>query len=63
MKRPRMDVLGPRQWRQAEGAISLEAPKLVHDDYQHEHVKYDGCLISHPSLLLCAAESRTITNA
>jgi hypothetical protein len=29
MKRPRMDVLGPRQWRQAEGAISLEALKLV----------------------------------
>src|SRR6516225_7785331 len=26
-----------------------------HDDYQREHVKDDGCLSSHPSLLLRAA--------
>ena len=27
-----------------------------HDDYQREHVKHDGCLISHPPFLLRAAE-------
>src|SRR6516164_8161366 len=29
-----------------------------HDDYQREHVKHDGYLISHPSFLLRAAEYR-----
>jgi hypothetical protein len=27
-----------------------------HDGYQREHVKHDGCLSSHPSFLLRAAE-------
>ena len=27
-----------------------------HDSYQREHVKHDGCLSSHPSFLLRAAE-------
>ena len=27
-----------------------------HDSYQREHVKYDGCLPSHRSCLLCATE-------
>jgi hypothetical protein len=27
-----------------------------HDGYDREHVKYDGCLSSHPSFLLRAAE-------
>src|SRR5215472_12610518 len=29
-----------------------------HDDYQREHVKHDGCQISHPSFLLRAADYR-----
>ena len=29
-----------------------------HDDYQRQHVKHDGCQISHPSLLLHATEYR-----
>jgi hypothetical protein len=31
-----------------------------HDGYQREHVKHDGCLSSHPSFLLRAAESATV---
>src|SRR5215468_10823006 len=30
-----------------------------HDGYQREHVKHDGCLSSHPSFLLRAAEFAT----